>query len=60
MEFDVSPPEFEETYRRYEFAPLVAFALIVANWVKPRSVESPEKHETAGAVSSTIEPRLSH
>lgn len=39
-------PKFEDTYRLYEFAPLIAFALIIANWLKPRHEDRPVLRET--------------
>jgi hypothetical protein len=39
-------PTFEETYPKYEFAPLVRVALYAAEWVKQRVIRnwaSPER-----------------
>ena len=34
MERQDGPSDFEDVYRKYEFAPLVSFALVVAGWVR--------------------------
>jgi len=55
MEPKSTPPKFEDAYRQYEFAPLVALALILADWVKVHGVDSLANQRTVGIEGSSGE-----
>lgn len=46
-------PKFEDAYRQYELAPLIALAFIISDWVKVHGVESLAKRRTVGNVGSS-------
>lgn len=63
MDSKSKPPRFEDVYRRYEFAPLVALAMTAAVWIKKRRADRAAKHRIAGNDGSSgegfsrVEPR---
>lgn len=59
MEHGSTPPRFENVYRRYEFAPLVALALAVAVWIKKRRAGKLENNRIAGISGSSREEHTS-
>ena len=53
MDTKSKPPNFEDTYRRHEFVPLVTLATTLAEWVKVRSTDNLARHQTVGSESSS-------
>ncbi len=41
--------DFEDAYRRFEFAPLVTASLVIANWLKARRTAKPAEDRSAGS-----------
>ena len=55
MEPKSTPPKFEDVYQRHEFAPLVALAMTVADWIKKRRADRQANHRIAGVGGSLRE-----
>jgi len=59
MRSAVRPLNFEEVYSRYEFAPLVNLAMIIAAWIKSRSPTDPRSPGTPASMGHPVRIRPS-
>ena len=59
MKLKITPPRFEDAYRQHQFAPLVALAMALADWVKKRRADKPANHRIAGIGGSSRDERTS-
>lgn len=60
MDTNAKPPEFEDLYRRYEFAPLVEVALVAADWLMEHRVDGLAKRQPRSDTAKSGEARTFH